>query len=324
MLIVFKNMMKYFTRVLTSVWNCRQWNMIVPDDVNGVLSQSVVVYEYRGVILEAGLRHVEPYLLHLFHSEQYRRWVDQFHEQKRIRVVKFTLIDIYRKRNISPNDNIWFFHGYGTSFDTETNHRNNNTWALCSEEKDAILVVINVKMSENIQGDNINKFILLFENQSFATGGYRIEAFTSYRYTQNIDTPNTDELEKVLGMEFRKNDKRLKKMIGSKSWSNTSLCSEIIHQWCLEVDFTEKEYLNMCLRCNKMRKNKEMCVRIFDWDNIDIILNEIGDYKASDMVRRYRFMKQTEKIEMNIYDDTDYYNVSIRNQTTIFEPNNRV
>jgi hypothetical protein len=83
MLIVFKNMMKYFTRVLTSVWNCRKWNMIVPDDVNGVLSQSVVVYEYRGVILEAGLRHVEPYLLHLFHSEQYRRWVDQFHEQKK-------------------------------------------------------------------------------------------------------------------------------------------------------------------------------------------------------------------------------------------------
>jgi hypothetical protein len=73
-----------------------------------------------------------------------------------------------------------------------------------------------------------------------------------------------------------------------------------------------------------MRNNKALGVRIFDWDNIDIILNEIGDYKASDMVRRYRFMKQTEKIEMNIYDDTDYYNVSIRNQTTIFEPNNRV
>jgi hypothetical protein len=272
------------------------------------------------------LRHVEPYLLNLFNSEHYRRWVDQFHEQKRLHVVKFTLIDIYRKRSISPNDSIWFFHGYGTSFDRETNQRNNNTWALCSEDKDAILVVINVIMSENIRGNNINKFILLFENQSFVTGGYRIEAFTSYRYTPNIETPNTDELEKVLGIKFGKNDNRLKKMIGSKSWSNPSLCSEIIHQWWLELDFTEKEYLNMCSRCDKMRKTKEMCVRIFDWDNIDIILNEIGDYKASDMVRRYRFMKQTEKIEMNIYDDTDYYNVLIRNPTTIFEPsdNNRV
>ena len=313
MLRVFKKMMKYITRMLKSVWNCRHWNMIVPEDTNGILSQEIELYEYNGVILEAGFKHVQPYLKQLFHSTQYRRWIDQFGEQKRIYIRKFTLIDIYQKKNISPNDDVWFFYGYGTSFDTETRTPFNTTCALCSEEKDAILVLINVKISEKGVKNSVKKFVVLFEKPCFASGGYRIEAFTSYRYVINVDKPNTDDLEKVVGIKFGNNEPRLIKMAGSKSWSNASLCSEIIHNWCLELEFTDKEYMDMCSRCNKMRKNKEMYVRMFDMDNIDIILNEIGDYKASDLVRRYRYMKQSEKVELNIYDDTDYHDTDYEN-----------
>lgn len=273
-------------------------------------------YEYNGVILNAAYPHIEPYLKAVNDSPKYRFWVDQFREQNTIDLMRFTLTDTPNFFGPPIPERLGFFKGHGKAFEAGTDVAIPSNIAFCRGECDACLVIASVDLRQP-DGSFIKKMMIpLAEQARFASGGYRIEAMAGMRdaNTRAFKGPIVAEMEQEFGIKITEDDPRLKRLPGKKSWPSAGGCDEAIYSWYFEVDIDEDKYNEMRTRTYGEDENEKIRIRFFDWDTIDDTLNEIGDYKASDMVRRYRHMKQnTEHTNLTVneigyenYSDCDY------------------
>lgn len=271
-------------------------------------------FEYRGVILTAAYPHIEPYLNAVNESAKYRFWVDQFKEQKTIDLKSFTLTDAPNFFGPPIPERVGFFKGYGTAFEAGTETVIPSNIAFCRGECDACLVIASVELTQTCGSIVVKKFVPLAKQARFASGGYRIEAMAGMRdaNTRAIKGPIVAEMEQEFGISITEDDPRLRRFPGNKSWPSAGGCDEAVYSWYFEVNIDEEKYEEMCARTYGEDEKEKIRIEFFDWDTIDETLNEIGDYKASDMVRRYRHMKQMEESmtisinEIEMADDDGY------------------
>jgi len=252
------------------------------------------ICEYRGVLLKAAHPHIKPFLKTVNSSDKYRFWVDQFFEQSKIELAEFTLTDMPNFFGPATPDRLGFFKGYGKSFESGTNIFIPSNIAFCRGECDACLVIATVTLRGKDDSVTKKKMVPLAEQLRFASGGYRIEALAGMRdaNTRAIKGPIITELEQEFGIKITEDDRRLQRLPGGKSWPSPGACDEAINHWYFEFDIEEEKYWEMCSRIYGEDQNEKIRIRFFDYDTIDETLNEIGDYKASDMIRRYRYMKE--------------------------------
>lgn len=253
-------------------------------------------FEYRGVVLTAAYPHIEPYLNAVNESAKYRFWVDQFKEQKTIDLKSFTLTDTPNFFGPPVPGKIGFFKGYGTAFEAGTDTVIPSNIAFCRGECDACLVIASVELVQPDGSTVVKKMVPFAEQARFASGGYRIEAMAGMRdaNTRAIKGPIVAEMEEEFGIKITEDDPRLRRLPGNKSWPSAGGCDEAVYSWYFELTIDEEKYEEMCTRTYGEDEKEKIRIKFFDWDTIDETLNEIGDYKASDMVRRYRHMKQME------------------------------
>jgi ADP-sugar diphosphatase len=257
-------------------------------------------YEYNGVTLNAASVHILPYLETVNNSPKYRFWVDQFKEQNQLVMKRFVLTDVPNFFGPKTPERLGFFKGYGEVYDAATKEVIPSNIAFCRGECDACLVVARVKLVNEQGIITEKKMIPLVEQARFASGGYRVEAMAGMRdeRTGSLKGPIVTEMEQEFGIKISEDDPRLKRLPGSKSWPSPGGCDEAIYHWYFEMDIDEAKYHEMCTRTYGEGDHEKIRIRFFDWDTIDETLNEIGDYKASDMVRRYRYCKRKEEEEM--------------------------
>ena len=273
-------------------------------------TQKGVEFEYNGVTLNAAHDHIEPYLKAVNDSPKYRFWVDQFKEQKTIDLQSFTLTDVPDFFGPPIPSRLGFFKGRGTIFEAGTNIPIPSNITFCRGECDACLVIARVELHQPDGSTVVKKMVPLAEQARFASGGYRIEAMGGMRdaNTRSLKGPIVAEMEQEFGIKITEDDPRLQRLPGNKSWPSAGGCDEAIYSWYFELDIDEEKYNEMCARTYGEDEKEKIRIRFFDWDTIDDTLNEIGDYKASDMVRRYRHMKKTEDsvlefVDLDIEDD---------------------
>ena len=254
-------------------------------------------FEYRGVVLSAAYPHIEPYLNAVNESAKYRFWVDQFKEQKTIDLKSFTLTDMPNFFGPPIPERLGFFKGHGKAFEAGTDVIVPSNIAFCRGECDACLVIATVELTQPDGSTVVKKMVPLAEQARFASGGYRIEAMAGMRdaNTRAFKGPIVAEMEQEFGIKITEDDPRLQRLPGKKSWPSAGGCDEAVYSWYFELDINEEKYIEMCTRTYGEDEKEKIRIRFFDWDTIDETLNEIGDYKASDMVRRYRHMKQSEE-----------------------------
>jgi len=267
-------------------------------------------YEYRGVILNAAYSHIKPYLKAVNNSPKYRFWVDKFKEQKTIDLHSFTLTDMPNFFGSPVPERLGFFKGYGKAFEAGTDILIPSNIAFCRGECDACLVIASVELKKPNGSTIVKKLVPLAEQARFASGGYRIEAMAGMRdaNTRAFKGPIVAEMEQEFGIKITEDDPRLKRLPGNKSWPSAGGCDEAIYSWYFELDIDEEKYNEMCSRTYGENDNEKIRIRFFDWETIDETLNEIGDYKASDMVRRYRHMKHIDKASVLTLNDVELSN----------------
>jgi hypothetical protein len=268
-------------------------------------------FEYRGVVLTAAYPHIEPYLNAVNESAKYRFWVDQFKEQKTIDLMSFTLTDMPNFFGPPIPERLGFFKGCGKAFEAGTDIVVPSNIAFCRGECDACLVIASVELMQPDGSIVLKKMIPLAEQARFASGGYRIEAMAGMRdaNTRAFKGPIVAEMEEEFGIKITEDDPRLQRLPGKKSWPSAGGCDEAVYSWYFELDINEEKYIEMCTRTYGEDEKEKIRIRFFDWETIDETLNEIGDYKASDMVRRYRHMKILEEqtaITVNNLEFEDY------------------
>ena len=265
-------------------------------------------FEYDGVVLTAAYPHIEPYLKVVNESPKYRFWVDQFKEQKTIELKRFTLTDSPNFFGSALPEKLGFFKGYGEAFEAGASVSIPSNIAFCRGECDACLVVTSVELTQSDGSTVKKKMIPLAEQARFATGGYRIEAMAGMRdaNTRALKGPIVAEMEQEFGIKITEDDPRLRRLPGKKSWPSAGACDEAVYSWYFELDIDEQKYNEMCTRTYGEDEKEKIRIKFFDWDTIDETLNEIGDYKASDMVRRYRYMKKAEQETALFVEDVEF------------------
>jgi hypothetical protein len=258
--------------------------------------------------LTAAYPHIEPYLKAVNDSAKYRFWVDQFKEQKTIDLKSFVLTDTPNFFGPPVPERLGFFKGYGKAFEAGTDVSIPSNISFCRGECDACLVIASVELRQPDGSIVVKKMVPLAEQARFASGGYRIEAMAGMRdaNTRAFKGPIVAEMEQEFGIKITEDDPRLQRLPGKKSWPSAGGCDEAIYSWYFELDIDEDKYTEMCNRTYGEDDNEKIRIRFFDWETIDETLNEIGDYKASDMVRRYRHMKQTEEHTALTIEDVDF------------------
>ena len=283
-------------------------------------------FEYNGVVLNAAYPHIEPYLKAVNDSAKYRFWVDQFKEQNTIDLKSFTLTDMPNFFGPPVPERLGFFKGHGKAFEAGTDVIIPSNIAFCRGECDACLVIATVELTQPDGSTLVKKMVPLAEQARFASGGYRIEAMAGMRdaNTRAFKGPIVAEMEQEFGIKITEDDTRLQRLPGKKSWPSSGGSDEAIYSWYFELDIDEDKYHEMCTRTYGEDEKEKIRIRFFDWDTIDETLNEIGDYKASDMVRRYRHMKQSEeRIAITVdnleFEDTESSEESEYGQHTALE-----
>jgi hypothetical protein len=283
-------------------------------------------FEYNGVVLNAAYPHIEPYLKAVNDSAKYRFWVDQFKEQNTIDLKSFTLTDMPNFFGPPVPERLGFFKGHGKAFEAGTDVIIPSNIAFCRGECDACLVIATVELTQPDGSTLVKKMVPLAEQARFASGGYRIEAMAGMRdaNTRAFKGPIVAEMEQEFGIKITEDDTRLQRLPGKKSWPSSGGSDEAIYSWYFELDIDEDKYHEMCTRTYGEDEKEKIRIRFFDWDTIDETLNEIGDYKASDMVRRYRHMKQSEEnfaltVDNLEFEDTESSEESEYGQHTALE-----
>jgi hypothetical protein len=283
-------------------------------------------FEYNGVVLNAAYPHIEPYLKAVNDSAKYRFWVDQFKEQNTIDLKSFTLTDMPNFFGPPVPERLGFFKGHGKAFEAGTDVIIPSNIAFCRGECDACLVIATVELTQPDGSTLVKKMVPLAEQARFASGGYRIEAMAGMRdaNTRAFKGPIVAEMEQEFGIKITEDDTRLQRLPGKKSWPSSGGSDEAIYSWYFELDIDEDKYHEMCTRTYGEDEKEKIRIRFFDWDTIDETLNEIGDYKASDMVRRYRHMKLSEEnfvltVDNLEFEDTESSEESEYGQHTALE-----
>jgi hypothetical protein len=254
-------------------------------------------YEYRGVVLKAAYPHIEPYLEAVNNSAKYRFWVDQFEEQGTVDLREFTLTDMPNFFGPPVPEKLGFFKGYGKAYEAGTDIIIPSNIVFGRGECDACLVIATVTLHDHNGTKTTKRLIPLAEQVRFASGGYRIEALAGMRdaRTRAFKGPIITEIEEEFGIKITEDDPRLNRLPGEKAWPSPGGCDEAIYHWYFEFEIDEAKYWEMKERIYGENGNEKIRIRFFEFnDKIDEVLNEIGDYKVSDMVRRYRYMKETE------------------------------
>jgi hypothetical protein len=253
-------------------------------------------YEYRGVTLVAAYPHITPFLNIVFESPKYRFWIDQFKEQNKIDLKKFTLTDVPNFFGPPLPNRLGFFKGYGEAYEMESRDAVQSNIAFCRGECDACLVIATVTFIKKNGTSITKKMVPLVKQARFASGGYRIEAMAGMRdaKTRAFKGPIITEMEQEFGIKITEDDPRLKRLPGTKSWPSPGGSDEAIYHWYFEIEIDEDKYMEMRTRTYGEGDHEKIQILFFDLEEIDEVLNEIGDYKASDMIRRYRYMKSQE------------------------------
>lgn len=248
------------------------------------------VYEYRGVILKPAVPRVIQFLEAVNASDKYKRWVDQFFERGEMDLKEVYLTDC---DFLGPTDPEWlhFFKGFVTVYKAGTQIQIRNNIAFCSGECDACLIICTV----NLDGE-VRRFVPLVERYQCPTGGKRVEALYTSRMYGDEESDSKWYMAKELEMLVRIPilPESINPLPGKKTWSMPSLSDESFDMWYLETEIEEKRYKKWCIPKPEIEEAETVMVRFYDYDTIEETLNEIGDLKAGEMWRRYKWMKAKE------------------------------
>jgi ADP-sugar diphosphatase len=251
---------------------------------------ATVYHEYLGVELKAGHPYLEQYLEAMKLSPKWREWVDQVKEQGDIDLRSFTLTDINFFGPVAP-EKLGFFKGHCDAYDAVTKEKIVSNIVFGRGGCVACLVICTAEI------DGVKKRLVpMTEQIRMASGGRRIEAMAGMldASTREFRGPVVKELEEEFGIKITETDSRLKRLPGKKAWPSPGGCDEAIHLFYMELDITREKYEEMCTRTYGQGDDWGIRIRFYDYDTFDDTLNEIGDFKAGEMWRRYQLVKRQE------------------------------
>jgi ADP-sugar diphosphatase len=248
-------------------------------------------YRYRGVQLKAGAPHLNQCLAAVNDAPKYQKWIDDFFEQGQIDIKSFTLTDVNWFGSVLP-DRLGFFKGVGEIYEAGTTIPIPSNIAFCRGGCVSCLVVCTA-----IIDGVIKKLVPLTEQLRFPSGGKRQEAMAGMldASTRDWKGPVVKELEEEFGIKIAESDHRLQRLPGKKAWPSPGGCDEAIDLFYLELDITQEQYADMSTRVYGDGNDEKIRIRFYDYATFDETLNEIGDFKAGEMWRRYQWLKQQQR-----------------------------
>jgi ADP-sugar diphosphatase len=251
---------------------------------------ATVYHEYSGVELKAGHPYLEEYLEATKLSPKWRDWVDQVKEQGDIDLRSFTLTDVNFFGTVAP-EKLGFFKGHCDAYDAVTKEKIASNIVFGRGGCVACLVICTAEI------DGVKKRLVpMTEQIRMASGGRRIEAMAGMidANTREFRGPVVKELEEEFGIKIGEADSRLMRLPGKKAWPSPGGCDEAIHLFYMELDITREKYEEMCSRTYGEGDDWGIRIRFYDYDTFDEVLNEVGDFKAGEMWRRYQLVKRQE------------------------------
>ena len=248
-------------------------------------------HEYMGVELKAGGAHLEQYMESLRLSPKFRDWVDKVKEQNVIDLRSFTLTDVDFFGPVAP-DKLGFFKGNCEAYDALTNEQILSNIVFGRGGCVACLVICTAEIAGVKR-----RLVPMTEQIRLASGGRRIEAVAGMldSRTREFRGPVVQELEEEFGITISESDTRLRRLPGNKAWPSPGVCDEAIDLFYLELDITAQQFNEMSTRTYGTGGGESpIRIRFYDYNTFDDVLNEVGDFKAGEMWRRYQLMKRRE------------------------------
>jgi len=242
--------------------------------------------EYRGILLKAGNQYMQPYLDPVHLAPKFRAWIDDIIEQGDIDLVSFTLTDVNFFGPPTP-ERLGFFKGHCQATEVRSGEPIVSNIVFGRGGCVACLVIC----TATIDGQP-RKLIPLTEQIRLPSGGRRQEAMAGMldASTREFRGPVVAELEQEFGIKITEGDPRLRRLPGRRAWPSPGGCDEAIEMFYLELDITPEQYADMSTRTYGTGPDEKIRIVFYDYDQFDEVLNEIGDFKAGEMWRRYQWM----------------------------------
>jgi hypothetical protein len=239
--------------------------------------------EYRGVKLNTPYFHLWFALKFIYLAPKWRNWVNELLAENVMKLHSFTVTDVNFFGPASP-ERLGFLKGFAEVYEMDNVTPIPSNIVYIRGQSEACLVIVTID-SEVV---TCSKKVVMVEQLRVPSGGRRIEAVAGMMdaSTGAFKGPILTELEQEMGLVIKENDPNLQLLPGM-SWPSPGGCDEKIREWVYTGTISEEKYLEMITKEYGEGSHEKIKLRFYDFDTFDNVLDEIGDYKASSMWRKW-------------------------------------